>query len=299
MIQPLVDGPVDIIGDVHGEIGPLESLLHHLGYDSAGSHPHGRRLVFVGDLTDRGPDSPAVVDLVQRLTDSGRAQCILGNHDLNILLGHRKYDNRWFYGEEFYESEQIVPQVLADEAIRLRVLDFFGRLPVALECDDLRVVHACWDDGMIQLARHTDNVVALYREYRELIANSFSGRDLGEIDQALAHQNGNPVKMVTSGPEARLKEPVWSSGKWRHEHRVSWWDEYYDKFCVFGHYSIPYDEPQRGGESAFCIDYGVGKRWTERREGRSSGFRLRLAALRWPERLVVFDDGLLQPFGIR
>ena len=67
LIQPLFDGPLDIIGDVHGEIDPLRSLLRHLGYDDGGLHPDGRRLVFVGDLTDRGPDSPAVVNLIQRL----------------------------------------------------------------------------------------------------------------------------------------------------------------------------------------------------------------------------------------
>ena len=104
LIQPLFDGPLDIVGDVHGEIEPLRSLLGHLGYGGDGEHPQGRRLVFVGDLTDRGPDSPAVVDLVQRLIASGRAQCVLGNHDLNILLGHRKHDNNWFFGEEFLED---------------------------------------------------------------------------------------------------------------------------------------------------------------------------------------------------
>jgi hypothetical protein len=33
LIQPLFDGPLDIVGDVHGEIGALRSLMHHLGYD--------------------------------------------------------------------------------------------------------------------------------------------------------------------------------------------------------------------------------------------------------------------------
>ena len=53
LVKPLFDGPIDIIGDVHGEIGALHSLLTHLGYDSEGDHPQGRRLVFVGDLTDQ------------------------------------------------------------------------------------------------------------------------------------------------------------------------------------------------------------------------------------------------------
>ena len=58
LVGELFDGPLDIIGDVHGECGTLCKLLDRLGYDGNGDHPEGRRLVFVGDLVDRGPDSP-------------------------------------------------------------------------------------------------------------------------------------------------------------------------------------------------------------------------------------------------
>lgn len=79
LVQPLFEGPVDI----HGEIDAIRSLMHHLGYADDGTHPKDRRLVLVGDLTDRGPDSPAVVDLVKRLVDSGRAQC--DNRDMDQI----------------------------------------------------------------------------------------------------------------------------------------------------------------------------------------------------------------------
>ena len=79
-VQPLFDGPLDIVGDVHGEWLALRSLLTHLGYDAHGEHRLGRRLVFVGDLCDRGPDSPAVMEFTQRLVARGVAQCVLGNH---------------------------------------------------------------------------------------------------------------------------------------------------------------------------------------------------------------------------
>ena len=64
LIQKLPTGPIDIIGDVHGEAEALNALLAHLGYTATG-HPQGRSLAFVGDLVDRGPDSPAVVRKVQ------------------------------------------------------------------------------------------------------------------------------------------------------------------------------------------------------------------------------------------
>jgi hypothetical protein len=118
LVRTLFDGPIDIVGDVHGEIDALHSLLRQLGYADDGTHLHGRRLVFVGDLTDRGPDSPAVADFVRKMVETGRAQCVLGNHDLNILLDHRKHENRWFYGEEFEHEGAVVPQKLADGAIR-------------------------------------------------------------------------------------------------------------------------------------------------------------------------------------
>ena len=47
----------------------------------------------------------------------------------------------------------------------------------------------------------------------------------------------------------------------------------------------------RGGEAAFCVDYGVGKRWTERRAGKTRGFDLKLAALRLSEKVIMFDEG--------
>src|SRR5512136_2088276 len=96
LIQPLFDDPVDIVGDVHGFIDPLSSLLRRLGYNDDGSHPEHRRLVFLGDLTDRGPDSPAVVRLVKRLVANG-AKCVLGNHDFNLLREKKTPENGWFF----------------------------------------------------------------------------------------------------------------------------------------------------------------------------------------------------------
>lgn len=63
LVQPLPPGPLDIVGDIHGESEALDQLLGHLGYDALGRHPQGRRLVFVGDFCDRGPDSPGVLAL--------------------------------------------------------------------------------------------------------------------------------------------------------------------------------------------------------------------------------------------
>lgn len=64
-----MDGPVAVLGDIHGEIGLLDKLLTHLG---------DMPIVCVGDLVDRGPSSK---DVIARLIERG-ARSTQGNHDL-------------------------------------------------------------------------------------------------------------------------------------------------------------------------------------------------------------------------
>lgn len=302
LVQPLFEGRIDIVGDVHGEIEALRDLLGHLGYADDGRHPEGRRLVFLGDLTDRGPDSPAVVDVVQRYVEAGHAQCVLGNHDLNILLKDLKHDNHWFNGEEWSldGSDEPTPAVLADDAIRQTVREFFKTLPLVLEREDVRVVHACWDDSMVDLVRQSSDVLAVYQQHKDQIeADHLTRPKLDKIDRGLEHQNCNPVKVLTSGKERRVKKPFEASGKMRYEERVRWWDEYEadEPLCVFGHYS-QYRGESVSASRAICADFAVAKRWQERKEPSFNGtFRGRLGAVRLPENTLHFDDGTQQEFG--
>ena len=87
-------GPFDVIGDVHGCRAELETLLDRLGYaierDANGrpvdaAHPDGRRAVFVGDLVDRGPDSPGVLRLVMGMVAAGHAFAVPGNHENKLV----------------------------------------------------------------------------------------------------------------------------------------------------------------------------------------------------------------------
>ena len=88
-------GPYDIIGDIHGCYDETLELLATLGYapDDAGiwRHAEGRRVIFLGDLVDRGPQSVAVVDLARHMVAAGAALCVPGNHDMKLaryLSGH-------------------------------------------------------------------------------------------------------------------------------------------------------------------------------------------------------------------
>lgn len=92
-------GPFDIIGDVHGCADELRLLLERLGYRIDGSPeapqviaPQGRKLVFVGDLVDRGPDTPGVLRLVMAALRDGVGYCVQGNHDQKL--------SRWLAGRD-------------------------------------------------------------------------------------------------------------------------------------------------------------------------------------------------------
>lgn len=104
--------------------------------------------------------------------------------------------------------------------------------------DDVRVVHACWEPPSIALTRRETDAVALCRRHKDMIDAVLDQNGVeDEIDRGLAHQNRNPVKLVTSGPEQRLTIQFYAAGKNRYEGRVRWWDEYSNEsFCVFGHY---------------------------------------------------------------
>ncbi|MFI6733027.1 polynucleotide kinase-phosphatase [Nonomuraea sp. NPDC050451] len=77
-------GPFDIIGDVHGCRSELEALLRRLGWEGL-THPEGRTAVFVGDLVDRGPDTPGVLRLVMDMVEAGTAICVAGNHEQKLV----------------------------------------------------------------------------------------------------------------------------------------------------------------------------------------------------------------------
>jgi len=89
-------GPFDIVGDIHGCYDETILLLEKLGYainsiEDNGknygidvTHPSKRQVIFLGDLIDRGPNSPAVLKLVMSMVRSGTALCVPGNHDLKL-----------------------------------------------------------------------------------------------------------------------------------------------------------------------------------------------------------------------
>ncbi|OLR90039.1 polynucleotide kinase-phosphatase [Actinokineospora bangkokensis] len=140
-------GPFDVIGDVHGCRAELEELLDELGYrverDDHGratgaAHPAGRRAVFVGDLVDRGPDTPGVLRLAMGMVEAGTAFAVCGNHEQKLVraLNGRKVTTSHGLAESLEQLAAEGPEftqrarAFCDGLIAHYVLDG-GRLVVA------------------------------------------------------------------------------------------------------------------------------------------------------------------------
>lgn len=340
LIQPLPEGPIDIVGDVHGEIDALIGLLHRLGVDPE-RRTATRPVVFLGDLVDRGPDSVQVVEVVSRLAEAGVARAVLGNHEFNLLRRDRKEGNGWFWGDgrdhaQLSSGKAPFGSRLATDEDRARIDAFVQELPLVLQRPDLRVVHACWNPTEAARLPAAGDHVALAAEFEEridedLVARAIPARAAEEraafanlkdlavrpdrhlhavAEEDAAQQAGNPVKLLTSGAEVEVPvgQHFFIGGKWRFVERDRWWRRGVDRPTVVGHYwrrrGAPIDgkadvwddvAPFAWAGGVFCVDYSVGRRYAERaRHGRDGSpekpFDGGLAALRWPERVLVFDD---------
>ncbi|WP_329083975.1 polynucleotide kinase-phosphatase [Streptosporangium sp. NBC_01469] len=136
-------GPFDIVGDVHGCRAELEALLRDLGWEvgpgGAGAiHPEGRTAVFVGDLVDRGPDSPGVLRLVMDMVAAGTALCVSGNHEQKLARALNGRKVRVAHG-----LQESLDQLAAEpEGFRREALAFMDGLISHYQLDGGRLVVA-------------------------------------------------------------------------------------------------------------------------------------------------------------
>ena len=178
-------GPFDVIGDVHGCRDELDALLGKLGYVAAGSngaraHPEGRRAIFVGDLVDRGPDSPGVLRLVMDMVAAGSALVVPGNHDLKLVKKLAGRDVKVAHG-------------LAETLAQLDALPDDIREPFCNEArrflDDL-VSHLWLDDGKLVVAHAGMKEDMQGRGSGAVRGFALYGETTGEIDEY-----GLPVRL--------------------------------------------------------------------------------------------------------
>jgi hypothetical protein len=210
----------DVIGDVLGCADKLRDLLLHLGYRLQGGayrHPV-RQAVFVGDLIDRGPQQLETLELVRAMTDGGNAQIVMGNHEFNALCYATEHDGAYLRPHTPKNDRQHEAFRALRKADRWRFLDWFMSFPLWIDLDGLRVVHACWHEESIEVAR-----------------TALAGNRFNTIDQLVeASTNGtelfDAIEVLLKGPEIDLLRrfglPSFrdKDGHLRQGARVKWWN---------------------------------------------------------------------------
>ncbi|WP_047985912.1 bis(5'-nucleosyl)-tetraphosphatase PrpE [Ornithinibacillus californiensis] len=174
---------IDVIGDVHGCFEELCSLFMELGYEKEESiyvHPDGRIPVFVGDLTDRGPESLKVIQLVyEMVVKLEKAKYVPGNH-CNKLY-------RFFLGNKVKQQHGLETTVAEFESldnkqqakIRQQFMELYEGAPLYLEFPEVNAVVAHAGIKSSYIGRH-DNKVKTFVLYGDIT---------GEFDES-----GKPIR---------------------------------------------------------------------------------------------------------
>ncbi len=169
-------GPFDIIGDIHGCFPELLALLQKLGYQITRhedtlsvTHPEGRKVVFLGDLVDRGPDTPNVLRLVMDMVASGNALCVPGNHDMKLMRKLKGQNVQVSYGL----AESLAQIAKESPVFNARVVKFL---------DDL-ISHYVLDDGKLVVAHAGMKEAMQGRGSRAVREFALYGETTGETDE--------------------------------------------------------------------------------------------------------------------
>lgn len=226
----------DIIGDIHGHADALKALLHSMDYREAKGvwqHPD-RQAIFVGDFIDRGPKQVESVEVVRRMVNDGFAQAVMGNHEFNAIA--------WFlpnpdqpgeflrphhspkYGDKNYAQHKAFLEEVNGTPRHKEIIDWFLTLPLWLELDGIRVVHACWHPSFMDFHAQFARGNRLTAEL--MVAASREPEDEAEKDTATP-SIFKAVEAITKGIEIPLPSPHTFSDKDGHQRnrvRTRWWD---------------------------------------------------------------------------
>jgi hypothetical protein len=210
----------DLIGDIHGHAEPLLMLLQRLGYEHDGIsfyHPN-RKVIFLGDFIDGGPEQLEVLSTARAMVEHDRALAIMGNHEFNAI-GWALKDQQGEFLRPHTVKNQGQHQAFLDavgdgSAAHHDWIQWFLTLPVWLDLPELQVVHACWDiKAQHQLSPYLS---ADKRLKPDLLSPCFS-KDTAAF---LA------IEKLMKGPEVQLPAGVSFTDKYqtvRTEARLKWW----------------------------------------------------------------------------
>ena len=212
----------DLIGDIHGQDGELVALLDVLGYGvKFGVYEHpSRKVIFLGDWIDRGAGQREVLAIARGMIDAGTALAVMGNHEYNAIAyatpaqggGYLRPHNEKNTGQHqaFLDAFESDPSGWED------TVRWFAGLPMWLDLEGLRVIHACWDEVMMQrvlAAQGGSNLLGT-----ELLHSSSQ-------EGTWQHQ---AIETLLKGKEVLLPEGssfADKDGNRRQRIRVRWWDQ--------------------------------------------------------------------------
>lgn len=163
----------DLIGDIHGYATELKALLTKMGYEEIdGVWQHlDRKVIFLGDFVDRGPEQVETVEIARKMVEKGKALAVMGNHEFNAVAWATEYPEK---SKEYLRSHneknlkqhrEFLEQVGEGSELHRSMIQWFKTLPVYLDLPDFRVVHACWHPEMVSLiGNYTDSSNRLLQE---------------------------------------------------------------------------------------------------------------------------------------
>ncbi len=204
-------GRLIAVGDIHGCAAEFAELLDKLQLQRSD------RLILLGDLVNRGPDSRLVLDLAR----ATRARCLLGNHELRLLRSRRQRD----------------PSLLRDEdratiaALRPADWDFLAAMPLTHFAADLNTVfvHGGFLPGLPWEKQPAEVVTRI-----QVIDEQGQPRKRAEAPGAprwAERWSGPPFVVYGHTPQPTVHKLKWSLGL--------------DTACVYGGYLSAYILPER------------------------------------------------------
>ena len=277
----------DIIGDIHGHADALEQLLQKMGYrrhQGIYQNP-SRKVVFLGDFIDRGPKIRESLHIVKDMVDAGFAHAIMGNHEYNaVCFATPNKQVGGFYREYHFDKIKqhfkTLEQFHAFPEEWTAFLTWFKHLPMYLEFDNCKVVHAYWNDNHIAWLKKNYHPTEEGLNH-EFLANCYQEKLPGF----------KPVEETLKGPEQPLPSEKYmldKDGTIRDKCRLKWWaidqstmglgvmdcpEELQNepmpvdsslgiftsnKPVFFGHYSLK-TKVEIVNKWAICLDYSVAK----------------------------------------
>lgn len=190
----------DLIGDVHGCAHTLARLLERLGYRRVnGVYRHdSRQAIFVGDIIDRGPRVREALHLVRDMVDRGFAQIVMGNHEYDALsycTRTRPGSAGTYLREHTPRHNRMIAETLAQFVNHdhewNEFLDWFYTIPLFLELDGFRVVHACWDGNLIAQFKEQFGTNRIDEDF--LHASAVRGSFAGKVMDRLVRGTAMPL----------------------------------------------------------------------------------------------------------